>query len=420
MCNKKILIFANESVSNSSSNGRTLRNFLLDISKEQIAQFYIHGEPDYSVCSSYYQVSDRDALNAFLCRKNRIASREKNTEVSHSEPRKYQKNCRTMLIRDIVWRSYRWWKKDFNKFIKDFAPDVILLQAGDAPFMYAIALKISNKYKLPIVIYNSEEYVLKEKMYSGAKKYSIWHMLLHHRLKRVYKKLMQKVSFCIYSTEYLEEKYQKKYPHPGKSCTLYTVSELPLLEDTSDKNKFSLLYCGNLGVGRVYPLNEVAKVLFEVDPNAVLKVYGKFVNEEDKMLLCSNSNVFYGGIVPYDEIPGLMSNASMLIHCENLERLENLRGAFSTKIADSLACGRPFLVYATREYPFVQYLEKYNCAHIATHIEELKNILMKNFTDEAYRTKYVQNALNVAQSNHSVIVNSKQFLKILDLEKSCE
>ena len=417
---KKVMIISNEPLSNTSSNGRTLRNFFLDFPKEQIAQFYIHGEPDGGVCSSYYQVSDRDALNAVLFRKpERKLSKEMPSGASR-EPKRYKKNCRTMLIRDIVWRSYRWWKKDFNKFIKDFAPDVVLLQAGDAPFMYAIALKISKKRKIPVVMYNSEAYVLKEKMYSDVKKYSIWHMSLHRRLKRIYKKLMQKVNFCIYSTEYLEEKYQKKYPHPGKSCTLYTVSELPLLEDTSDKNKFSLLYCGNLGVGRVRPLDEMAKVLFEVDPNAMLKVYGKFVNEEDKMLLCSNPNVFYGGTVPYDEVPKLMSNASMLIHCENAERLDDLRGAFSTKIADSLACGRPFLVYATREYPFVQYLEKYNCAHIATHIEELKNILMKNFTDEAYRTKYVQNALNVAQSNHSVIVNSKQFLKILGLEKSCE
>lgn len=62
----KLLIASNEPLSNSTSNGRTLRNLLLDIPKEQIAQFYIHGTPDLSVCSTLYSVTDRDALNAFL------------------------------------------------------------------------------------------------------------------------------------------------------------------------------------------------------------------------------------------------------------------------------------------------------------------------------------------------------------------
>ena len=116
---KKVMIISNEPLSNTSSNGRTLRNFFLDFPKEQIAQFYIHGEPDGGVCSSYYQVSDRDALNAVLFRKpERKLSKEMPSGASR-EPKRYKKNCRTMLIRDIVWRSYRWWKKDFNKFIKD-------------------------------------------------------------------------------------------------------------------------------------------------------------------------------------------------------------------------------------------------------------------------------------------------------------
>ena len=103
-----------------------------------------------------------------------------------------------MVIRDIVWRSYRWWNKDFNKFINDFAPDVVMLQAGDAPFMYAIALKIAKKYKLPIVMYNSEEYVLKEWMYSSAKNTPFWHYVLQRRLKTVYKRFMKQAAFCIY------------------------------------------------------------------------------------------------------------------------------------------------------------------------------------------------------------------------------
>ncbi len=416
--NKKVLIISNEPLSNRYSNGRTLRNLLLNIPKEQIAQFFLHGEADETVVSASYRVTDQEALNALLMRKNKVKKVQAQTSTTGAtptvQPKKVHKNCKTMVLRDIVWRSYAWWKKDFDKFIEDFNPDVLLLQAGDSPFMYAITLKIANKFKLPIVMYNSEEYVLKKRIYSRANEKSIWHKILLGRLKRVYKKLMDKVSYCIYTTEYLEDKYQKVYPHLNKSCALYTASELSPLKDNSQKDKFSVLYCGNLGVGRVIPLDEFARVLYEVDQNAVLEIYGKFQQEEAEKFLCKNKNVYYGGTVPYEQVPDLMSKASMLLHTENADRLQNLLGAFSTKIADSLASGRPFLVYAINEYPFVQYLKKYDCAHIAADKNELKEVLTKCISDMEYRKKYIPNALKIAKEKHNTQKNCEIMENILN------
>lgn len=415
---KKILIISNEPISNNTSNGRTLRNFLVDIPKEQIAQFFLHGTPDEESVSSFYQVSDNDALNALLMRKPKAKKAQQTkqnvTTTSTVTPKKIRRNCKTMVLRDIVWRTYAWWKKDFDKFIKNFNPDVLLFQAGDAPFMFAITLKIAKKYKLPIVMYNSENYVLKKRIYSKANEKSFWHKILLGSLKHVYKKLMDKVSFCIYSTEYLENCYQKAYPHEDKSCALYTVSELSPLPDESDNENFSLLYCGNLGVGRVFPLNEIAKTLYEVDKNAVLNIYGKFQDEASEKFVCSNKNVHYGDVVPYEQVPTLMSKASMLLHTENADRLQNLLGAFSTKIADSLASARPFLVYAINEYPFVQYLKKYDCAHVATTNEELKEVLKKCINDIQFREKYLDNAQKVAKEKHSIQKNCEIIEEILD------
>lgn len=413
----KVLIVANEPLSNASANGRTLRNFLLNVPKEHIAQFYIHGTPDAVACSNYFQVSDRDALDAFLFKKRKRSCDQDVSSVASGEQKKIKRNCKTMVLRDIVWKSYRWWSIDFDNFVENFSPDLVLFQAGDAPFMYFIALKISQKHEIPLVMYNSEEYVLKEKLYNSAVKNSIWHKWLQHRLKKAYNSIMKRTSFCIYNTEYLEQAYQKEFPHQGKSCVLHTVSELGCIEDKSGGKSFSLLYCGNLGVGRVEPLDELAKVLFKIDSSAILNVYGTFSDEESKDRLCLNSNVHYGGVVSYDEIPMLMSEASMLIHCENADRINNLRGAFSTKIADSLASGMPFLVYASKEYPFVQYLEKYDCAHIATNAKELEDVLRKCIIDPNYRKLYTKKAHEVAQCNHSVMRNCMYMERILKAVK---
>ena len=238
-------------------------------------------------------------------------------------------------------------------------------------------------------------------------------MLLRGALKRQYKRFMKHCDWCIYNVDDLENAYREKYRHKGGSISLYTTSEMKVLEDNS-KDRFSLLYCGNLGVGRDEPLCDIARALYEVDPDGVFDIYGKFVNSETEERVCKNSNVVFHGFVDYSEIPRLMSEASILIHCENDSRLENLKYAFSTKIADSLSSGRPFLVYAGREYPFVKYLEKNNCAHIASDLYELKDVLQKCKDDREYRNKYCENAINIARLNHNKESNCKKMLEIIE------
>lgn len=393
----KILVISN--ICFSEEKNRTLCDLVKFINSNQVANFYLHGNPDKKICSNYFCVSDKDALNSFFHKKKETSLTLCNNKESNKF--KIKKNCRNLLFRDLIWSSFKWWSKNFDKFLDDFLPNIILLQAGDSPFMYTIALKIAKKYNASLVMYNTEDYVLKKKLYYYALKYSIFHKLLQRRLKRVYKKFMQKVSFCIYNIMELEEEYQKKYPHPGKSITLYTASKISKLNETIDTSSFHLLYCGKLGVGRIKPLDEIAKILYEIDKNAILDVYGNFNNENDKSMLLSNSNVHYGGFVSYNEILTLMSKSSMLIHCENSEMIDDLRHSFSTKIADSLSSGIPFLVYASEEYYFVKYLIKNNCAHIANNKEQLKTILFNCIYDEQYRKKYVNSAIKVAHLNHN-------------------
>lgn len=414
----KILIVSNEPFSDTGSNGRTIKNFLLNIPKRDLAQFYLHGTPDREFCDNYFCVSDRDALNAFLWRKTQVQAKPASVAVRSVLAEKPRRSYRNLVLRNIVWQSMLWWKKGFDTFLNAFKPDIVLLQAGDAPFMYKIALKIARRYNAKLMMYNSEHYVLKKRMYASVDRNPFWHDCLMRSLKAQYRRFMKRADFCIYNTEALERAYQEVYPHQGKSCVLYTTSEMSPLPDESE-GTFRLLYCGNLGVGRERPLNELAKALHEVDGTAKLDIYGKFVSEKSQKLICANPNVVYHGFVDYSEIPDIMSKASILVHCENNDRLENLRYAFSTKIADSLASTRPFLVYASREYPFVQYLKNNACAHIADTEEELKEVLIR-CKEMAYRNKYAEKAKWIADKNHSKTVNCQKIQGIMDSLFDCD
>ena len=61
---------------------------------------------------------------------------------------------------------------------------------------------------------------------------------------------MKKASYCIYSTEALEQDYQIKYPHPGKSKSLYVSSSLKPAVVCDKNNLQSLLKKHNIN----YPL----------------------------------------------------------------------------------------------------------------------------------------------------------------------
>lgn len=416
----KCIVVSNNCFSMSNSNGRTMANLMSSFAANNLAQFYIHGEPDFSICKNYYCVSDRDALSALgfsKCMKNGKINEETNKSkkeiVQNSNLKNVStKGCRNRYIRNVVWKLSKWWNIHFDDFLQDFRPDVVLLQAGDAPFMYYIARKISKKLNIPLYMFNTENYVLKDTIYNSSKKNDPFHFLLKRSLKREYKKTMDMVAYCVYCTEYLEEKYQQKYPHPNKSIALYVSSDFPLCEEIV-KDKFIVSYCGNLGVGRTDALYSFATVLNDVNDTAILRVYGNFSCEEDKQKLCSLSNVEYMGFASYEELYNVYCESSLLIHCELEARLKNLETAFSTKIGDSLKSGRPFLVYASRKYPFVQYLEKNKAAHIASDENELYTVLRKCMEEDEYRKLYVERAIEIAQKNHNLKRNSQVMYSIL-------
>lgn len=448
MDSKRVLIVSNTSLSQETSNGRTLSNLLQAFHPSRLAQFYIHGTPDYAVCSGYYSVSDKEALNAFCLKKQKKKSSAENVAAksyAHDVPdtlktpqpvaaagtktsisaqnqikepappkaaqEKVVRSCKNLVLRDFVWMSYRWWDKDFTKFIDDFRPEVVLLQAGDSPFMFAIARKIAKKYQAKLTMFNTENYVLKEVLYSGAKKNDIWHRILRHRLRAQYRRFMKKADYCTYNTEWLEAAYQEAYPHPGKSSTFYVSTELKPVEHAPE-DSYVITYCGNLGVGRTAPLLTIAKVMQQSVPEAKLHIYGKFPSAKEQSRFLSLPNVECHGTVPYTQVPGILSASTMVLHCENPKRVENLKYAFSTKIADSLACGRPFLVYASQEYPFVRYLAEHDCAHIASTPEQLAELLAK-CRDRDYCDKPLQNAQTLALENHATDVNSQRMHSIL-------
>lgn len=410
----KVLIISNECISNVSSNGRTLRNFMVGWPKDRLAQFCIRSTaPDETVCDHFYYVSDRDALNSFL--KGRRASGrmpEMKTGTGTSGGGS-SRNSVTMLLRNLAWNSMRWAGKPFYSWVEAFAPELILLQAGDCAFMLNLARKLANKYRIPLVMYNSEAYYFKNYDYfrsSGVAK--LMYPLFRRQFCRALKKCLRMAKISVYNSDKLKADYDAAFAAPSE--LVYTVTQMePAGKKQNDRLKIA--YLGNLGVGRQEGLIQIGEALQKISAELKLDVYGKIPNESVQAAFDACDGISYHGFVSYEQVIKLIHNSDILVHTESFTDFyrEDLKYAFSTKIADSLASGTCFLLYAPEEMTCTEYLANNEAAWVVTEPGMLQPVLERLCCDPQARVAYVEKALQLAKKNHSLQNNTEKFQRIL-------
>ena len=420
---KKILIISNNALSNTNSNGRTLMNFFDITDREYIAQFYIKNEiPNFSVCGNYFKVTDNQSLKSFFSKKEGGCKVENNKFNIIKNKRKvnllkFRRTPFTMLLRNYCWCSYKWKGKSFEKWINDFDPDVVFVQAGDLPFILDFASLISTERKIPMIIYNSETYYFKTKNYFRDAPYSIFYNSFYKKLKTSYKNAIANSSYNIFISQSIENEYIREFNNIN-SRTIMTSSDLPHIynSDNHTENVINVNYLGNLNLGRSDSLCEIAKVINESNKNVKLNVYGKIPTERVKKQLKSCPYLNYNGEISYEEVVAVMKKSDLLIHVESFDEkyTDDLKFAFSTKIADCLKSGIPFLIYSPSKIQSSTYLKNECAAHVANSKEELVDMINAIMYDKKFREKYIENALKLGKINHNKVRNRQILLEIID------
>lgn len=420
--NVKVLVLSNECFSKITSNGRTLGNFFANWPKDYLAQFFISGIPDFEFCNNYFQVSDRQALNALL-NKDNVGGRvdAKNLPLTQNtgtgaEKCKIKRNALTMLLREFVWQTGKLKKSGYWEWAEKFKPQIVLLQAGDCAFMFDLACKTAKMFGAKLVIYNTEGYYFKEFDYFKGtgiphSVYPVFRNKLRNAIQRGY----SKADFAIFNCEALRSDYCKEFSIP--STVIYTATDLLGTNSEKENNcNFIVTYAGNLGVGRPQSLVDIANVLQEIGCDYYLDVYGAIPNDEVKELFESCDGIHFHGRVSYENVKKIISESDLLIHVEGFDPyyIEDLKYAFSTKIADCLASNRCFLMYASTSFAGTRYLLENKAAYVAENKKELKDILFKLITLPETREKYIDNACKLALSNHDKNTSVAAFQKILN------
>lgn len=418
----RVLIVSNDCLSQSSSNGRTLRNFLLGWPRDRLAQFYIQNNtPDFTVCANYYRVTDGQALGAFLgkgCNGGVVTEAPADKEAAApASPAGKQpgRNALTMLARELVWNSGRWRRSDFRHWTDAFRPEVILLQAGDCGFMLRLAEQLSEAYHAPLVFYNSEGYCFKDFDYFRARGIAHWcYPVFSRYLRRQYRRVLPKAERSVYVCETLQREYDRAFGLPSE--TIYTATEAHPRTIAPENPVFRASYLGSLGVGRHQVLMEVGRALHEISEELCLDVYGPVPDEEARQALEHCPGVRYRGVVPYSQVLEVMAQSDLLVHAESFDPFyrEDSKFAFSTKLADSLASGVCFLLYAPEELACTQYLKENDAAWVVSDPAKLGETLQALVERPAERARHLAGAAALVERNHSAGKNTARFREVLE------
>ena len=420
--NKRVLVVSNNCFSPSNSNGRTLGNLFYGWPKENLAQFcVIAQDPMWELCDNYYCLEDQTVLNAFMHCKKAVGRRLVKQDTTSDSPtavdtqRKHvgRKTLPRIMMREMVWAAKRWQSKDFEQWVNDFNPDLVVLQFGDSSFMIDIALSVAKSRNIPLVVYNTEGYYFFNKFWYYRSAWdAVFFPLFKHGYRKSVRRLMQYAAHSVYLNDELKEDYDDEFHKP--STVIYNSSSMqrfisPLFADKVPH----ISYLGGLGHGRDLAIMDVGEVLQSIDTRFYIDVYGPAMESVVKKIKIS-AGVRYHGTVSYDTVKEVMGKSDILFHVEPSSDSDNqLRYGFSTKIADSVISGKCFVLYTPKDLACAKYVFDNHCGWTAETKDDLRDVLLRVINNKQEREKILEQAQIVAQKNHSYEGNARKFQNIL-------
>ena len=416
MDNYRLLIISHNCLSRHNSNGRTLLNLLNGFQKENLIQIYTSGEfPNEDLVAEFLRVSNKDVVSSYLKLKGCYSTPQPvQTEQKGSQQQTGgKKTAVTMLLRDLVWDNAWIQHKSIYAWAQSKQPNAILLQLSDSTLLITLAVRLAKKLGIPLITYNTEDYYFKNYDYmKKTDRMGLFYRLFHLRFQKSFKKLMAYANQNVYNCYGLKRLYDE---HFGcSSQVILPASDFKITEMANRENTL-ISYAGNLGVGRHVSLIKIANALQGIDSSLFVDVYGT-ADEQIQNDFAKCKGIRYHGFVSYEKVCDVIQNSRLLLHIESFDSYYKVdtRYAFSTKIVDYCASGRPIFLFAPCDCEAAEYLSNKEAAFVCSNETCLKSSLEQALNNEELREAKSKNALSLSQCMHQIDKNSQLFLKILE------
>ena len=163
-------------------------------------------------------------------------------------------------------------------------------------------------------------------------------------------------------------------------------------------------------------LIKIAQALQRINHDFRLDVYGKLPNNQVCEAFENCDAINYCGVVSYESVKEIIANSILVFHTESTNPfyVRDIRHGFTTKIADSLASGTCFCIFAPKTLSCTKYIAENNCGCVITDETLLEEKLNEIISNKTLRELYINNALKVVERNHNLQKNQAKFEEIIN------
>ncbi len=385
----RVLVIGDGSFSKTVNSGKTLCSFFANFSPKDLAQLYFGmGESPYEeFCDNYYRVTVVDILRA-IC--NRIpvttnSHKELIESIKNNSWRKvpwlYRKLYRIRMIRELVWNSKAWDSPDLKKWIEDFKPDVIFAVLGSNLYVHKIAIRLSERYNIPMFIYFTDDYYVD----STAK--GLADLIHHHLLCKQYKKSVAKAHTAYAIGEKMQSTYSKIFSKPfgilGNAIDVEKYSHFA--SKKIEKGETIIIsYLGALHSNRWKTIAALGEIIKEVnrrlDGNKMcIKVYSSTGLRTKMRKAFCQSEVEFCGLLDTEGVLKQMKSSHFLLHVESFDKASRafVKYSVSTKISEYMSSSRMILAYGPHEVASMQLLTENNFGCCLTDLDSKEEMVRK-------------------------------------------
>lgn len=409
---------------NSKVGSNTWTTLLEGTDPDKVANISLRCEiPDSKVCNNYFCISENKIIKSIFNRKiktgNRVhpeteAAQSKDAQVQNNRYARMKKHSSfiPLLIREVLWFLGRWKTPELKEFITDFSPDVILYSMEKYIHYNRICIfskKITGAKS--IGFFWDDNFTYKQTNDTGMK-------ILRFFQRKSLKKMAKQTNSFWAITPTTKREADETF---GIDSIVLTkpLSREPVYQEQEIKKPISILYTGNLQIGRDRSLFKIVNALKEINKDEtefVVDVYSKTILDEKirSQIECDFCRIHEP--IPQEEVLKLQKEANILLFLEDIDGpdAQTARLSFSTKITDYLSSGKCIFAVGCPDTAPMKYFEEENSAIIASDEKEMKEKFREILQDKNILNEYAKKACECGLKNHKKEEVLRIFRKTID------
>ena len=401
---------------NSIIGDNTFPTLLKDYDKDKIANLFIREEkPDSDVCDMYFRISEDRVLKSIFKRTIKtgeivnLTDDQNNTAEFEKHLKRYNNKSRfyypKLFLREIVWKVGKWKSSELDNFLDEFKPDVVLYEMSRYIHLNNIVMYILKRTKAKGVgCFWDDTFTYKQERGCLFK-------VLRFFQRRNLKRLASKTRDFFAITPKTKREADEFFKINTVLLTKPILTNRPF-DPPIKKENISILYTGNLGVGRLKTVILLAKAIKD-ECWLRLDIYTNSYLSKKEVFELKSCNVFLHSAVPQTEVFKLQSNADVLLFAESFDDRNMIaRLSFSTKITDYYSAGRCILALGNAGLASMELFKENDSAIIVNNAKQISRAIAL-LSDYETRIYYSKQAYMAGLNNHSISEIKKRFYSIL-------